>query len=275
MENNDNEVMHQGKSITQWVKDFKGEFTYDQLLKMAKSGCDLQKILMLGLDENETCSEGCKILPLDADEGLNEMDADVEAAALSESIKPNYVVHVKVLGINTAFSVNAEDEDDAEKQVKEQIKKLTNNTDPKVEIQKIQSMKTLNESFGDSIVTVKDFKRSLDKSLAQRDDDIIFRLVKGKIACTVFDMYSKGGTAVIDIIPLGKDHPMTVGEFASQLNRSVFDDNDKIMFRTVKDKMACSVIEIYSKGDVTVVDLAPAIANESSNWEDSINEEED
>lgn len=47
------DVMHQGKTIAQWAKDFKGEFTEDQLVKMARGGCDLEKILMLGLDEDE------------------------------------------------------------------------------------------------------------------------------------------------------------------------------------------------------------------------------
>lgn len=333
MENNDNEVMHQGKSITQWEKDFKGEFTYDQLLKMAKGGCDLQKILVLGLDEGEKCDEGCQVLPLDTDEGLNEVDSDVEDAALSESklsryvvkanvdgttkgfsvnakdeadaeaqvkatikkhsngsnpkveiasiakenldesIKPNYIVHVKVLGINTAFSVNAKDEADAEKQVRDQVKKLANGSNPKVEIEKVEAMRELNESFGDEVVTVKDFKKAIDKSLSQVDDDIIFRIAKGKEACMVFDIHSKGGTTVIDLMQIPKGESMTVGEFVVQLNRAVHDTNDKIMFRTIKDKAAYSVVEVYNNGDTTVVDLAPSIANSTMNetapWEDS------
>lgn len=46
-------MMHQGKSLAQWAEDFKGEFSIDQLEKMARGGADLQKILMLGLDEAE------------------------------------------------------------------------------------------------------------------------------------------------------------------------------------------------------------------------------
>lgn len=213
-------MMHQGKTIEQWFKDFNGEFSYEQLARMAKGGCDLQKILMLGLDEADT-SESFKELPLDGDEGLDEADADVEAAALSEldeSIVPNYTVHVKVLGINTAFSVNAKNEDDAESKVKEQIKKLTGRNDVKVSIEKIESAKQLNESFNDSIVTVEDFVRALKRNLAN--------------------------------------------------------DKDKIMFRIVKDKSAYEVFEMHGKGGTFVVDLIPALANESKNWEDNLNEEE-
>lgn len=47
----DNQIMHQGKTIAQWEKDFNGEFTQAQLERMIRGGCDLQKILMLGLDE--------------------------------------------------------------------------------------------------------------------------------------------------------------------------------------------------------------------------------
>lgn len=49
----DNDVMHQGKTIAQWEKDFNGEFTKAQLEKMIRGGCDLQKLLVLGLDEAE------------------------------------------------------------------------------------------------------------------------------------------------------------------------------------------------------------------------------
>ena len=214
----DNQMMHQGKTIDQWFKDFKGEFSKDQLEKMAKGGADLQKILMMGLDETDV-SEGFVELPLDGDEGLDETDAEVEAAALSESIKPNYTVHVKVMDMSTAFSVNADDELDAENKVRDQIKKLTG-SNPKVEIEKIDSMKTLNESFDDDIVTVTDFAKALKRSMAK--------------------------------------------------------DNDKIMFRTLKDKAALMVYQINGgKGGTVVVDLVPALANESKNWEDEVSEEEE
>lgn len=212
----DNQMMHQGKTIDQWFKDFKGEFSYDQLEKMAKGGADLQKILMLGLDENDM-SESFTELQLDGDEGLNETDTEVEAAALSESIKPNYTVHVKVMGMSTAFCVNANDEKDAEEKVKDQIKKLTG-SNPKIEIEKVDSMKTLNESFDDDIVTVSDFTTALKRSMAK--------------------------------------------------------DNDKIMFRTLKDKAALMVFQINCKGGTAVIDLVPTLANESSNWEDAVSEEE-
>ena len=53
-------------------------------------------------------------------------------------------------------------------------------------------------------------------------------------------------------------------------------DNDKIMFRTLKDKAALMVYQINGgKGGTVVVDLVPALANESKNWEDEVSEEEE
>jgi len=198
-----NDVLHQGKTIDQWVKDFNGMFTYDQLLTMARGGCDLQKILVMGLDEGET-NESFKELPLDTDEGLNETSAEDEAAALSESLKPNYYVHVKVLGINVAFSVNAEDEADAEQQVRDKIKKLSNGSNPKVEILKITSTgeRQVDEAFNDSIVTTKDFVSAMKRNLANDNDKIMFRIAKDKKPYEVFDMHGKGGTFVVDLIPV-------------------------------------------------------------------------
>lgn len=222
MTTKEDDVLHQGKTIDQWTKDFNGMFTYEQLLTMAKGGCDLQKLLVMGLDEADA-NESFKELPLDTDEGLNETSAEDEAAALNESIKPNYIVHVKVLGINTAFSVNAEDEADAEKQVKEQIKTLSNGSNPKVEIEKIESMKSLNESFNDNIVTTKDFVSAMKRNLADENDKIMFRLVKDKKPYEVFDMHSKGGTFVVDLIPVVVNDRML--ESASWENSSGITDD--------------------------------------------------
>jgi len=39
-------MIHQGKSMSQWEKEFKGEFTVPQLVRMASSGTDLQRLLL-------------------------------------------------------------------------------------------------------------------------------------------------------------------------------------------------------------------------------------
>ena len=176
------EVMHQGKTISQWEKAFNGEFTYDQILKMARGGADLEKILMLGLDETE-----------------------VEDAALSEpvleSISPKYIVNVKVMGMNVTFTSAAESEEDAKTDIEEKIKKLTNGS--KAKIESIEKIKTsLNESSIDSIVTVSDFLDAISRAQASKNDKVMFRYLKDKQACEVFDMHGKGGTFVIDLVPV-------------------------------------------------------------------------
>lgn len=47
------DLQYQGRSLEQWVKAFNGEFTSDSLLNMIRAGADLNKMLMMGLDEAE------------------------------------------------------------------------------------------------------------------------------------------------------------------------------------------------------------------------------
>lgn len=45
-ENDFTSTTHQGKTIAQWEKDFNGEFSAAQLLRLARGGMDLQKLLL-------------------------------------------------------------------------------------------------------------------------------------------------------------------------------------------------------------------------------------
>lgn len=45
-ENDFTSTTHQGKTIAQWEKDFNGEFSAAQLLRLARGGTDLQKLLL-------------------------------------------------------------------------------------------------------------------------------------------------------------------------------------------------------------------------------------
>ena len=84
----DNQIMHQGKTIAQWEKDFNGEFTQAQLEKMIRGGCDLQKILMLGLDEVDNSNAkdiDDKQLFKGEEFFFNEASAEDIDAALAES----------------------------------------------------------------------------------------------------------------------------------------------------------------------------------------------
>lgn len=54
----DMSMIHQGKSVAQWEKEFNGEFTADQIQRMAMSGTDLQRLLLTvngqsSLDDSE------------------------------------------------------------------------------------------------------------------------------------------------------------------------------------------------------------------------------
>lgn len=196
-------IMHQGKSLAQWAEDFKGEFTIDQLEKMARGGADLQKILMLGLDEAEklTPYEGLPGEETDMLENVNEISHEDEMAAfgesmsdvyvtvgdfkkalarnlakdtdkimfrdmdkkaydvfdmsgkggtfvidlvkttLNESIIPKFTVRVKARGITMNFTSTADTKDQAEEEIKNQLKKLLNDTNAKIDIEEVSQMK--------------------------------------------------------------------------------------------------------------------------------------
>ena len=72
----DNSIMSavvQGKSISQWVDAFKGEFTGNQLWKMANSGTDLQRLL-LTINGNCTLDDSELNEAQSSDEDSNDKD---------------------------------------------------------------------------------------------------------------------------------------------------------------------------------------------------------
>lgn len=94
------DLQYQGKSLEQWVKAFNNEFTPDALLNMIRAGADLNKMLLMGLDEAEkltpyeglpdeqktvfeaeSCDEAC----------IDEISHEDEMAAFGESTSDVYV----------------------------------------------------------------------------------------------------------------------------------------------------------------------------------------
>lgn len=69
-----------GKPLSQWVKDFNGEFTPDQLQKMALSGTDLQRLL-LTINGQSTLD--------DSEKSVNEADYREPAAHLLDPVGVN------------------------------------------------------------------------------------------------------------------------------------------------------------------------------------------
>lgn len=89
------EILHQGKTLDQWCKDFKGEFTKDQLLQMIRGEADLQKILLCGLDESDNKDIDDPVF--NGEEFFNEKacaESDEVDPELDESTRPEDVATV-------------------------------------------------------------------------------------------------------------------------------------------------------------------------------------
>lgn len=260
-------MMHQGKSLAQWAEDFKGEFTIDQLEKMARGGADLQKILMLGLDEAEklTPYEGlpgeqeilfedersikdymmpnCQIRIFDEDG--NEIFWQWIDAGYLKSIVPyigtgvcgeaNLKTNAVQAGVfipdngwqkydgqtlTTMIYVDGEplslDHRKLAQQIRDveaRVERVRQNSVIPAKIRRYNQEHTLNEishedemaafneNESDDNVTVGDFKKSLVRNLAKDSDKIMFRDMEKK-AYKVYDMRGKGGTFVIDLVPV-------------------------------------------------------------------------
>ena len=240
-----NDVMHQGKTITQWIKDFNGEFTYDQLIRMVRGGVDLQKMLMLGLDEAEKDIDDKQLFKgeeffFESEDGVAPV---VEFALYDENGKE---VHRNAIDPNEMTSVSLEylsncvdDYNDVAKAFpnsihqtaviyvdgkplsnissvrKAQLRRLIDNmqlNEMDATPSKEDEDAALNEGIMDVNVTVGDFKKSLARNLAKDNDKLMFRV--NKQAYEVFDMHGKGGTFVIDLIP----------QITNNLNEDIIED---------------------------------------------------
>jgi len=83
------DLQYQGRSLEQWVKAFNGEFTSDSLLNMIRAGADLNKMLMMGLDENE------KLTPYEGLPGEQElMFENEEQRSIKDYMMPNCQVRI-------------------------------------------------------------------------------------------------------------------------------------------------------------------------------------
>ena len=197
-------MMHQGKSIEQWAKDFKGEFTMPQLVKMAKCGCDFQKMLLQQngvLSVDEAAEEEKK------DETTNESSAEDEDAALNEEDG------IKIENVSDLID-ELNDATNAPNSTSILVSDLNGNNleisevvaTPKAIVLKTQEAELLeksNEEVNEAtyepedVVTVGDFISLLERR-TDANDKITFRC--NKKDCILFDVGSKGGIAVVDLV---------------------------------------------------------------------------
>ena len=226
-------LIHQGKPLSQWEKEFNGMFTRSQLLAMIRGGCDLEKMRLMGLDEADFTS-----LKLSTDDSaISESDYDMNASDSRvdfvlyddneneiarnslfgndcSNVALDYLIQY-VDSINNAAKrlpegmrqhailyVNGEALSPISSIRSAQLNQLlaetaTEDEDAALSEDEDASTKAINEANMD-IVTVKDLVARIN-TYSKPTDKIMFS-VRSK-SYEVFDMHGKGGTFVIELIP--------------------------------------------------------------------------
>lgn len=289
----DTDVMHQGKTIAQWEKDFKGEFTYDQLLKMAKGGCDLQKLLMMGLDENDVSN-----LEFTMDDDFVK-ETDVELSEQSKSPVIEFVTYDEngnetnhtILDNSDVTTVSLEylsncvdDMNDAAKACGlGQMAMILVDGNPlsnissvrKAQLRRVIDMLdegSLNESERPTyMVHAKISGKDRGFAVSAKDEDEAKELVKDAIARRYKDKDAKVYKTMklkpgkVNEVPLDESQLNESGQFVTikDLKDAFKDgkDNEKIMFKV--DDAAYDIESIEAKNGVYVISLVKTVLNEN------------
>ena len=179
-------VQHQGKTIAQWEKDFNGMFDKNQLLAMIRGGTDLQKILVLGLDENDSSTQS------------NSMKDWVVSFTMPNSIGHGWMIFsgkTKDDAANACREWHKTHNDDVT------INQVIDPKDNSIFQQTCIESNKIDEAYlkqPEDVVTVKDLIVLLNAH-AKQDDKLMFRCNKKTVS--LFDVRSKNGIAVVDLVP--------------------------------------------------------------------------
>ena len=213
-------MLYQGKTIAQWEKEFKGEFTARQLFQLLRSGVDLGRVKLGLVDEAEDIDDKQLFKGEEFffnEDGNENADGEVETVAdLVDALNaatsaPNSTsVVVKDLNGRPLW-----------------ISNVTANRRAVVICTKDIVHENINEAARspEDVVTVDDFISVLKRN-ANPNDKIAFRSYRDKNEMAVFDIHSKGGVTVVDVVAKKKVNE-TDGITDDQWNEAYkwFEDN--------------------------------------------------
>lgn len=248
-------IMYQGKPLSQWEKEFKGEFSIEQLFQLIRSGIDIGRIkfgivdedddiddkalfkdeqFFFNEDENRSIKDyvmpNVEIRVFTVDTGKEVYASRVEPDEIDVSVAP-YIARIGSDKNNDGFARQllptgkqsikeplqayiyvdgaplSTEFDELEKQIKDlqaRVARVKRNTMKFKDIVKedddIRSFEDIAESTRqpEDVVTVEDFIELLRRR-AKLTDKIMFRVYKKN--GMLLDINSRGGTAVVDIVP--------------------------------------------------------------------------
>lgn len=267
------DLQYQGRSLEQWVKAFNGEFTSDSILNMIRAGADLNKMLMMGLDEAEN------LTPYEGLPGEQEMMFEDEASrSIKDYMMPNCQIRIFDDDGNEIFWswIDVKYLDVVIPYIGTGVCGSNNLTNNSVQAGAFIPDNGWQKYEGQTLTTfiyVDGEPLSLDhRELAQQIKDVearAERVYKNAIVPAKIRKYNQ--EHAIDEVSHEdemaafdesvSDVNVTVGDFKKNLDRNLAKDSDKIMFRV--NKKAYEVFQMSGKGGTFVIDLIPAMANEN------------
>ena len=187
VEDNIESTLYQGKPLSQWEKEFKGEFTARQLFQLIRSGVDLGRIKLGLVDEANSIDD--KALFKDEEFFFNEKDneqqmnevTDEEAALDESSRNPEDVVTVEDFIELLRSRTNLDDKLMFRTYKKEALLFDVNSKAgiTIVDIVPSADAKRISESEDDNPYTVADLIDELEDSTTSPNSDLVFVDVKG------------------------------------------------------------------------------------------------
>lgn len=188
-------MLYQGKTIAQWEKEFKGEFTAKQLFQLLKSGVDLGRVKLGLVDEAEDIDD--KQLFKGEEFFFNEDDnenADGEVETVADLVD---ALNAATNAPNST-SVVVKDLNGRPLQISDVTanrRAVVIDTKDIVHEGENETINEVEDIDPNDVVTVCDFIAVVNR-FCNMNDRVAFRI--GKKECTLSNVRSNGGVAVLD-----------------------------------------------------------------------------
>lgn len=256
-------ILYQGKPLSQWEKEFEGEFTAKQLLQLIRSGVDIGRVKLGLVDEADDFND-----PVFKDEKFADQVFESRGGSIKDYIMPNIVLDIRTADTDAEVYVFRVDPNELDVLKAYVAKYGTNSFNANNDGFCRQMLPVEKQSIKNPLCCyiVVDGKRlSTDPDeLSRQANDVLARVARVNANTIDFKraqfMKDQAMDEVTDeeaaldesLVNPDPEDVVTVDDLISML-RSHASLDDKLMFRV--NKQEHSLFDIHSKGGVTVIDL--------------------